>query len=90
MQDDSTLYVGLDVHEDSIVVAYAIGMSDVELLGKIGTTQIAVDRLCKRLQSKARHIRLVYEAGPLRSRPVPAARRQGFQLHGLCAIADSA
>lgn len=64
MQDDSTLYVGLDVHKDSIMVAYAVGMSDVELLGKIGTTQIEVDRLCKRLQSKARHIYVVYEAGP--------------------------
>ncbi|MFM0557838.1 IS110 family transposase [Paraburkholderia sediminicola] len=64
MEDDSTLYVGLDVHKDSITVAYSIGMSDVELLGKIGTTQIEIDRLCKRLQSKARRVRVVYEAGP--------------------------
>jgi hypothetical protein len=41
MQDDSTLYVGLDVHKDSIMVAYAIGMGDVELLGKIGTTALS-------------------------------------------------
>jgi transposase len=34
MQDDSTLYVGLDVHKDSIMVAYSIDMGDVELLGK--------------------------------------------------------
>ena len=52
MQNDSILYVGLDVHKDSITVAYAIGMGDVELLGKIGTTQIEVERLCKRLQTK--------------------------------------
>jgi len=39
-------------------------MGDVELLGKIGTTQIEVDRPCKRLQSKARHVYVVYEAGP--------------------------
>ncbi|SAL07596.1 transposase IS116/IS110/IS902 family protein [Caballeronia calidae] len=64
MENDSTLYVGLDVHKDSITVAYAIGMGDVELLGKFGTTQIEIDRLCKRLQSKARHVRVVYEAGP--------------------------
>ncbi|PRX27400.1 transposase [Paraburkholderia sp. BL18I3N2] len=64
MENDSTLYVGLDVHKDSIMVAYAIGMGDVELLGKTGTTHIEVDRLCKRLQSKARHIVVVYEAGP--------------------------
>jgi len=64
MENDSTLYVGLDVHKDSITVAYAIGMGDVELLGKTGTTQIEVDRLCKRLQAKSMRIHVVYEAGP--------------------------
>ena len=64
MENDITVYVGLDVHKDSITVAYAIGMQEVELFGKIGTMQIDVDRLCKRLQSKGRHIHFVYEAGP--------------------------
>jgi transposase len=64
MQNDSTLYVGLDVHKDSITIAYAKGLGDVELLGKIGTSQIEIDRLCKRLQTKATHIYVVYEAGP--------------------------
>ena len=64
MEHDSTLYVGLDVHKDSITVAYALGAGEVELLGKIGTTKTDIDRLCKRLQSKARHICIVYEAGP--------------------------
>ncbi len=64
MEHDSTLYVGLDVHKDSITVAYALGSGELELLGRIGTTQTDIDRLCKRLQSKARRIRIVYEAGP--------------------------
>jgi len=64
MEHDSTLYVGLDVHKDSITAAYALGAGEVELLGKIGTTKSDIDRLCKRLQSKARHLRVVYEAGP--------------------------
>ncbi|SAK53981.1 transposase IS116/IS110/IS902 family protein [Caballeronia fortuita] len=64
MEDDSTLYVGLDVHKDSITVAYALDAGEVELLGKIGTTKTDIDRLCKRLQSKARRIDIVYEAGP--------------------------
>jgi len=64
MEHDSILYVGLDVHKDSITAAYAPGTDEVQLLGKIGTTQTDIDRLCKRLQSKARHIHIVYEAGP--------------------------
>jgi transposase len=64
MENDSTVYVGLDVHKESITAAYAIGMGEVELLGKIGTTKTDIDRLCTRLRSKARHVRVVYEAGP--------------------------
>src|SRR5579859_4799057 len=62
MENDSTVYVGLDVHKESITVAYAVGMGDVELLGKTGTMKADIDRLCKRLQSKARHVHVVYEA----------------------------
>lgn len=64
MEHDSTVYVGLDVHQDSITVAYAIGMGEVELPGKTGTTKTDIDRLCKRLQSKGRHVCVAYEAGP--------------------------
>ena len=64
MEHDSTVYVGLDVHKDSITVAYAIGTAEVQVLGKTGTTKADIDRLCRRLQSKGRHVRIVYEAGP--------------------------
>ncbi|CAE6937282.1 hypothetical protein R69927_07490 [Paraburkholderia domus] len=45
-------------------MAYAIGMSEVGLLGKTGTTKADIDRLCKRLPSKARHVHAAYEADP--------------------------
>lgn len=64
MQNHSTVYVGLDVHKESITVAYAIDAGEVESLGKIGTTQTEIDRLCKRLHSKGRRVHVVYEAGP--------------------------
>jgi hypothetical protein len=46
--------------KESITVAYAIDMGEVELLGKIGTLKADIDRLCKRVQSKAHHVRVVY------------------------------
>ncbi len=41
-----------------------MGAREIELLGRVGTTQSEIDRLCKRLQSKTQCIRIVYEAGP--------------------------
>ena len=64
MAGNTTAYVGLDVHKDSITVAYAIDTGDVELLGKIGDTKTEIGHLCRRLKSKARSVRFVYEAGP--------------------------
>ncbi|TCK32794.1 hypothetical protein B0G84_8678 [Paraburkholderia sp. BL8N3] len=45
MRNDSTVFVGLDAHKESITVAYAINSGEVELLGKIGTTKADIDRL---------------------------------------------
>ncbi|STH74143.1 Uncharacterised protein [Escherichia coli] len=35
MNNNNTLYVGLDVHKESITVAYAINSEPVELMGKM-------------------------------------------------------
>jgi transposase len=66
MHHSSTLYVGLDVHKDSIAVAYMAKAHDAEVtfLGTIGTRQADIDQRVRKLQSKAKHLVFVDEAGP--------------------------
>jgi transposase len=66
MSQSSTLYIGMDVHKDSIAVAYIAQdhSSEVTYLGTIGTRQCDIDNLTRKLQSKATQLVFVYEAGP--------------------------
>jgi transposase len=66
MHNSTTLYVGLDVHKDSIAVAYVAQEhgAEVTYLGTIGTRHIDIDQLVRKLQSKVKHLVFVYEAGP--------------------------
>lgn len=64
MRNDSTVFVALDVHQKSIVGAYAVGTAAVQDLGNIGILQRDLDRLCQRMQAKGAPVRFVYEAGP--------------------------
>jgi transposase len=66
MSQSSTLYIGMDVHKDSIAVAYVAQEHGAEViyLGPIGTRQADIDQLTRRLQAKAKHLVFVYEAGP--------------------------
>ena len=66
MQQSSTLYVGLDVHKESIAVAYVAQDHGAEVisLGTIGTRQCDIDKLLRQLQSKSKQLVFVYEAGP--------------------------
>jgi len=61
----SPLYVGLDVHKESIAVAYAADNgADAVLLGEIGTRHCDIDKLIRTLRSKSKELVFVYEAGP--------------------------
>jgi transposase len=66
MPQSSTLYVGLDVHQDSIAVAYVAQERHAEViyLGTIGTRPCDLDQLVRKLHSKAQHLVFVDEAGP--------------------------
>ena len=62
---NKVLYVGLDVHKESIVVATALqGDTTVELYGQISGTLDALDKLLKKLEKPGLELRFVYEAGP--------------------------
>lgn len=59
------LYIGLDVHKETIAVALAsAGDTEVRDYGIIGGTLDALDQLIKKLQQPGLELRFVYEAGP--------------------------
>jgi transposase len=66
MTQSSTLYIGMEVHKDSIAVADVAQehQAEVVYLGTLGTRQCDIDKLLRRLQSKSTHLVFIYEAGP--------------------------
>jgi len=66
MSQSSTLYIGLDVHQESMAVAYIPEEHGAEVtsLGTIGTRPCDMDHLIRKMPSKAQHLVFVYEAGP--------------------------
>lgn len=65
--DDYAMYVGMDVHKDSIAVAVAHpGRNEPEYRGEIASSTKSVKRLIERLSTEAngRILLFCYEAGP--------------------------
>jgi transposase len=84
MANDSTVFVGLDVHKESIVAAYSVGFGEVSSIGNVGVLERDIERLCKRMQSKASSVVFVYEAGPCGYGLQRQLSRGGFTCH-VCA-----
>ena len=66
MQKTTPLFVGLDVHKETISVAYAAGGASEapHFVGQVGTRQCDVDRLVRRLKGQSPKLIFAYEAGP--------------------------
>ena len=83
MAEPTPLFVGLDVHQDSIAVAHARGLSadPPVFVGEVGTRQADLAKLIRRLQAKTSHLVFAYEAGPCGYRLHRDLTGQGFACH---------
>jgi transposase len=77
------MYVGLDVHKDSIAVAYAPEDRGAEVVarGTIGPRQCDMDKLIRQLQSKGGTLVFAYEPGPCGYGLYRYLTRKGFACH---------
>lgn len=66
MQETTPVFVGLDVHKETISVAYAAGepAAAPQFVGEIGTRQCDIDKLVRRLRGRSSALVFAYEAGP--------------------------
>jgi len=66
MPKTTPVFVGLDVHKETISVAYAAGgtAEPPQFVGQIGTRQCDIDKLVRRLQTRSSQLVFAYEAGP--------------------------
>src|SRR5262245_32005698 len=85
MSQSRTLFIGMDVHKETIAVAYVAQEHGAEVLylGTIGTRQCDIDHLVRKIQSKATHLVFVYEAGPCGSWLYRYLTTKGYNCWGV-------
>lgn len=66
MAQASRRFVGLDVHKETLAVAYVAEEREAEVvsLGTVGTRQCDIDKRRRKRQAKGKKLHFVYEAGP--------------------------
>ena len=66
MEDHNTVFIGLDVHKDTIAVAIAEGdpRGEVRPYGSIGGDLTSVEKLVRKSHRTGKQLRFVYEMGP--------------------------
>lgn len=80
---DNRYYIGLDVHKDSIAIAYAPGGSRDDATyfgtctGSVLTAERSLRKLAKKLGVGFRDLRVCYEAGPAASSSSATSHRSG-------------
>ena len=91
MSQSSTLFIGMDVHKDSIAVAYVAQDHGAEVasLGTIGTRQCDIDQLLRKMQSKAPTPYLRLRSGALWLLALSLSAEKRLRLLGRGTIADS-
>ena len=91
MAQSSTLFVGMDVHKETIAVAYVAQDhgAEVTYLGTIGTRQSDIDTLIRKMQSKAQHLIFHLRSGTLWLLALSVSPEKRLRLLGRGAVADS-
>ena len=77
---ESSIFVGMDVHKDSVDIAVAEQNEarDIRLYGKVSGDLESVDKAIRKLNGQNRSLHLVYEAGPCGYSLYRHLKRQGL------------
>jgi len=64
MRKSSKVFVGMDVHKESIDITVAEAAGEVRRWGQIGGDRAALGKAVRKLASSGGELHFVYEAGP--------------------------